>query len=94
MIKATRSNGLHEEFMQDPAAVSYVVWLENEVKALRAALEECERERGAFEHAAQINHAQWCQANSDANALGAALMAAQSALRAGQVEMAQRILEI
>lgn len=91
MIKAM--NGLHEEFMQDRASASYVGFLERKIHELRMEIAELERERGAMEHAAQVNHALWCQANQEANELGAALMAAQSALRAGDAGMAARILE-
>lgn len=91
MITATSK--LHQEFMQDGAAKSYVQWLEARIEAMEKVLAGVEREKAAMEQAAGINHEMWAAAESEANRMAAALIAARSALRAGNAEMLRRVLE-
>jgi len=89
----TATNKLHQEFMDDDSAKSYVNWLEARIEKLEGQIEALQRSCAAMEQAAGINHELWAQANDEANRMAAALVVARTALRAGNEKMLRKVLE-
>lgn len=89
----TAMNQLHQEFMDDETAKSYVQWLEARIDQLHGQIEALQRQCAAMEQAAGINHQMWAQANEEANRMAAALVVARTALRSGNDKMLRKVLE-
>ena len=89
----TAMNQLHQEFMDDETAKSYVQWLEARIDQMQAQIDALQRNCAAMEQAAGINHQMWAQANDEANRMAAALVVARTALRAGNDKMLRKVLE-
>lgn len=89
----TAMSQLHQEFMDDETAKSYVQWLEARIEQMQAQIDALQRNCAAMEQAAGINHEMWSQANDEANRMAAALVVARTALRSGNDKMLRKVLE-